>query len=296
MMMVSLRMIAIMLLLRLIMLIMWHNGWVFVISFSTVSQQGGVFTTRLLLVVRLRLLLLRWLLLLGLLLLNCLLLLRVVVGLWVRYSMNRLIFVGPGSCDAAYACYIGSSSAAARVGTTGTMLIATGRYRGIGLSLATDIAPVGATKATLHAESAVLLLSSSGGERHLRSQAIGRNERAQVVVVLGRWWGSCPRLHYAGIELLLEWKHVNWSIVRWHGGSLRYRTRVWLQCNVPLLAGKGSCGLRGIVDCRYGRPGGSNNSGCRSTGSTRRNDHRGTGGRWRRRSEAILQRYSGSDR
>lgn len=235
------------------------------------------------------LLLWRLLLLLGLLLLlNCLLLLLVVVWLWVRYSMTRLTFVGPGTCNTVLTCYIGSSSAATSVGTSGTMLITTSRYRGVGLSLAADIAPVRSTNATLHAESPVLLLS--GGKRYLRSQAIARNERAQVVVVLSRWWSSWPRLHEAGIELLLEWKHVNWCIVRWHGGSLRYRTRVRLQCNVPLLAGKGSCGLRGIVD------GGDSSSGCRSTGSTWRNGHRGTGRRWRRRSEAILQRYTGSDR
>lgn len=189
-----LRMIAIMLLLRLIMLIVWHNRWVLVISFSTVSQQRGVFATgRLLLVVRLGLLLLWWLLLLRLLLLlNCLLL--VVVWLWVRYSMTRLTFVGPRTCDAVLTCHIGSSSAATRVGTPGTMFIATGRYRGVGLSLAAHTSPVRSTKATLHAESPVLLLSA-GGERYLRSQPIARNERAQVVVVLCRWWGSWPRLH-----------------------------------------------------------------------------------------------------
>lgn len=192
--MMRLWMIAIMLLLRLIMLIVWHNRWVLVISFSTVSQQRGVFTTatstaRLLLIVRLWLLLLRRLGLL--LLLNCLLL--VVVWLWVRYSMTWLTFVGPGTCNAVLTCHIGSSSAT-RVGTTGTMLVATGRYRGVGQSLAADIAPVRSANAALHAESPVLLLSSSG-ERYLRSQAIARNERAQVVVVLGRWWSSWPRLH-----------------------------------------------------------------------------------------------------
>lgn len=297
--MMRLRMIAIMLLLRLIMLIVWHNRRVLVISFSAVSQQGGVFATGLLLVVRLWLLLLGWLLLLLglLLLLNCLLLLLlVVVWLWVRYSMTRLTFVGPGTCDARLTCYIGSSSAATRVGTSGTMLITTGRYRGVGLSLAADVAPMRSTKTTLHAKSPVLRLSSSGGERYLRSQAIARDERAQVVVVLSRWWGSWPGLHYAGIELLLEWKHVNWRIVRWHGGSLRYRTRVRLQGNVSLLAGKGSCGLRGIVDGGRRSCGGDSSSGCRSTGRTQRNGHRGTGRRRRRRSEAILQRDAGGDR
>lgn len=90
---------------------------------------------------------------------------------------------------------------------------------------------------------------------------------------------------------------MNRCIVRGHGGSLRYRTGVRLQCNVPLLAGKGRCGLRGIVDGgRCCSCGGGSSSGCRSTGSTRRNGHRRTGRRWRRRSEAILQRYTGSDR
>lgn len=179
------RMIAIMLLLRLIMLIVWHNRWILVISFSSVSQQRGVFATAgLLLVVRLWLLLLRWLL--GLLLL-------VVVWLWVRYSMTRLTFVDHGTCNAVLTSYIGSSSAATRIGTTGTVLVTTGRYRGVGLSLATDVTPVRTTNASLHAESPVLLLS--GGERYLRSQAIARNERAQVVEVLSRWWGSWPRLH-----------------------------------------------------------------------------------------------------
>lgn len=192
--MMGLRMIAIMLLLRLIMLIVWHNRWILVVSLSSVSQQRGVFAAaRLLLVVRLWLLLLLRRLLGLLLLLNCLLLLLVVVWLWVRYSMTRLTFVDHGTCNAALTCYIDSSSAATRVGTSGTMLVTTGRYRGVGLSLATDVAPVRSTNATLHAESPVLLLS--GGERYLRSQTIARNERAQVVEVLSRWWGSWPRLH-----------------------------------------------------------------------------------------------------
>lgn len=106
--------------------------------------------------------------------------------------MTWLTFVGPGTCNTVLTCHIGSSSAT-RVGTTGTMLVATGRYRGVGQSLAADIAPVRSTNAALHAESPVLLLSS--GERYLRSQAIARNERAQVVVVLSRWWGTWPRLH-----------------------------------------------------------------------------------------------------
>lgn len=91
------------------------------------------------------------------------------------------------------------------------------------------------------------------------------------------------------------YKHVNWRIESRHGRSLRYRAVTRLHRDVPLLPGIGSygcCALRRIVNGgRCCSCGGGSSSGCRSTGSTRRNRHRCTS-RWRRRrSEAILQRH-----
>lgn len=155
---------------------------------------------------------------------------------------------------------------------------------------------MGSTNVTLHAKSTILLLSSAGGEGNLKP--IARNKRTQIVVILSWRWGSWPRLHYAGIKLLLEWKHMNWCVIGWHCRSLRYRARIRLQCNVPLLSRKGNrcCGLCRVVNssrcCGCGRGGSSS----RSTGSTRWNSHR-CSSRWRRcRSETILQRNCCSER
>lgn len=118
---------------------------------------------------RLRLLL--RLLLLGLLLLLISLLLLLVVVRWlIGNSMIRLTFVGRRCCHWVLTRNIRSSPSAARIGTTGTMLITTGWYRRVRLSLSADIATtVRSTHVSLHAKSPILLLSSAGCERNLQA-------------------------------------------------------------------------------------------------------------------------------
>lgn len=131
-----------------------------------------------------------------------------------RLLLIRYPLVGPNRRLTAVRSSSGSS-------TTGSVLIAGTRYRRIRLSFAPDVTSTVSSghTTTLNVVPTVLLLGR--GERNLRRQPIARDERAQVVVVLCRRWRRWPRLHYAGIKLLLEWKHVKLRVVGRNGRTLR---------------------------------------------------------------------------
>lgn len=112
-------------------------------------------------------------------------------------------------------------TAICRGSSTGPVFVActASRYRRIRLPFAADVpAAVGtghaAAATTLNVVPTVLLLGRC--ERNLRRQPVASDERAQIVVVLGWRWRRWPRLHYAGVKLLLEWLQKKIVLLKLH--------------------------------------------------------------------------------